>query len=298
MNPTDLDRVAVLGGSGFLGAHVAARAFEAGARDVVSIGRNPRVLGPAADRARTATADALRAGEIESTLDRERPSHVVLCTALSRMAECDAYPVLAEKLNVELPRRVAGWCAANGSRLIHVSTDLVFGAFPPPPCGFLEHHTTAPISRYGKSKADGEFAVLGADPRALVVRLPLLYGDSFGRGQGASDSLFAAIARDERPLLFTDELRTPLDVAEAARALIELAHSPRRGLLHVAGERKLDRHALGLEILRARGLSDREARSKVRAGRRSDAGLDRTRPADIAMATRCKSARGNPAAQR
>jgi dTDP-4-dehydrorhamnose reductase len=294
---TGLDRVAVLGGSGFLGAHVAARAFAAGARDVVSIGRNPRVLGPARERTRAVIADALHAGELESALERERPSHVILCTALSRMADCDAYPLLAEQLNVELPRRVASWCAANGARLIHVSTDLVFGAFPPPPCGFLEHHAPAPISRYGASKAGGELAVLDADTRALVVRLPLLYGDSFGRGQGASDSLFGSIARNERPLLFTDELRTPLDVAEAAPALIELARSDRSGIAHLAGARKLSRFEFGLELLRSRGVSDREARSRVRAGRRSDSGLDGTRPADVALGTCHESARGKRAAQ-
>jgi dTDP-4-dehydrorhamnose reductase len=292
-----VDSTAVLGGSGFLGAHVVRSALGAGPGAVLSISREPAVPGAGAGRVRAVAADALRAGELERALDAERPARVVLCTALSRISACDEYVVLAHQLNVELPWRVANWCAEHGARLVHVSTDLVFGEFPPPPRGFLEHHVPAPVNRYGETKALGEFAVLAADPRALVVRLPLLYGESFGRGFGASDSLLAALERGERPILFTDEWRTPLDVADAAPALVELAQTSRSGLLHVAGERKLDRHALALEILRARGLSDGEARSKVRAGRRGDAGLDATRPADTALATNYRSARGKTTAR-
>jgi dTDP-4-dehydrorhamnose reductase len=292
-----VDSTAVLGGSGFLGAHVVRSALGAGPGAVLSISRAPIVPGAGLGQVRAVAADALREGELERALDAERPARIVLCTALSRISECDEYEVLAHKLNVELPWRVANWCGERGARLVHVSTDLVFGEFPPPPRGFLEHHVPAPLNRYGETKALGEFAVLAADPRALVVRLPLLFGDSFGRGFGASDSLLAALERGERPLLFTDEWRTPLDAADAARALIELAHSRRAGLLHVAGERKLDRHTLALEILRARGLSEGEARSKVRAGRRSDAGLGETRPADVALASSYRSARGKMAAR-
>jgi dTDP-4-dehydrorhamnose reductase len=283
MHNAQLDTVAVLGGSGFLGAHVVRSALEAARGAVLSISREPAVPGVGSDRLRAVAADALREGELERALDAEKPARVVLCTALSRLSDCDAYPALARQINVELPRRVASWCREHGARLVHVSTDLVFGAYPPPPGGFLAHHAPAPISRYGETKALGELAVLAADPSALVVRLPLLFGDSFGRGLGASDGLLAAIERGERPVLFTDEWRTPLDVADAARALIALSNATHSGLWHVAGARKIDRYALGLEFLRSRGMSEADARSKIRAARRCEAGLDATRPADAAL---------------
>jgi hypothetical protein len=181
-----------------------------------------------------------------------------------------------------------------------VSTDLVFGRLPAAARRIpASIHTVAPISRYGASKADGERAVLdGRSQRPLVVRLPLLYGDSFGRGLGASDSLFAAIARGERPILFTDELRTPLDAAEAARALIDLALSDRRGIAHVAGARKLSRYEFGLELLRAGGLSEPDARSRIRSARRCEVAMDATRPADVALGSTERPNRGARVASR
>ncbi len=235
--------------------------------------------------ARAAEADLLQEGELERLLERERPARVLLLAALARIADCERSPRLAQAVNAELPGRVAAWCAAHGARLVHASTDLVFGASDAPHGGFREEQPTAPLSVYGASKADGERAVLAAHPAALVVRLPLLYGDSHGRGLGASDSLLAAVARGEQPQLFTDEWRTPLSAAAAGRALAELLFRPGApsGLLHVAGPERVDRHTLGLRVLRGAGRSEARARELVRASTRAEAGLADSRPRDVSL---------------
>jgi dTDP-4-dehydrorhamnose reductase len=273
----------VLGGSGFLGAHVVGAALRANSGPIVSASREP--LPPGVEGVVVRKVDALHPSAVDELLDELRPARIVLCTALSSIADCAKYPGLARALNVEFPRGVAERARAIGARLVHVSTDLVFGAEPPPRGGFVEASTPGPLSVYGETKLASERAVLEAWPRALVVRLPLLYGPSHGRGRGASDSLLAAIARGERPMLFVDEFRTPLDVRDAAAALVELAHGDPRGLLHVAGPVRLSRYELGLDVLRAAGRTPDEARALVTSGRRADAGLASERPADVALSS-------------
>jgi dTDP-4-dehydrorhamnose reductase len=136
---------------------------------------------------------------------------------------------------------------------------------------------------YGRTKAAGEERVRAADPRAACVRLPLLFGDSAGRGLGASDALLAALARGERPPLFRDEWRTPLDAANAAEALLELSQGESTGTLHVAGPERLSRLELGLAILEAHGLSRAEAEARVAACDRASLGLAAERPADTSL---------------
>jgi dTDP-4-dehydrorhamnose reductase len=136
---------------------------------------------------------------------------------------------------------------------------------------------------YGASKAAGEEAVLAATSRALVVRLPLLYGESFGRGLGASDQLLAALARGERPVLFRDEYRTPLEVSNAAAAVLELLAGEAHGRLHVAGPERLDRHALASIVLAARGLVPATLAGQLREGTRAEFGLAHLRPADVSL---------------
>ena len=223
---------------------------------------------------------AADARAIESALRSHSAGAVLLCAAMAKIDECEREPERAVATNARAPREVARACAALGLRLVHVSTDLAFGATPAPPGGFREDHEPAPISTYGRTKVAGERAVLEAHPAALVARIPLLYGDSLGRGLGATDGLLAALARGEAPTLFSDEWRTPLDVFDAADALLELAHGSLAGLLHLAGPERISRAELGLCAVRAAGLS-----VPLRTAPRSSAPSSNLRPADVCLDT-------------
>ncbi len=286
----------VLGGTGFLGAHLVAAA-QARAREwatmadptgprVTGVGRHPGDaprFGTPRDGAVFVAADLVGPGAAAALLDEHRPAFVVNSLAMSRPAACESDSELAHRLNTELPREVAEWCAAAGARLVHVSTDLVFGADLPPPGGFREQAPPAPISVYGRTKTEGERAVLDAHASALVVRLPLLYGNSGGRGLGASDSLLTAIDRGEKPALFLDEYRTPLEVTAAAHALVELMDTDARGILHVAGPDRVSRLELGLAVLEAMGLDRDSARAELDPTRQKDASTPDPRPADVSL---------------
>ncbi|MCH2105658.1 MAG: sugar nucleotide-binding protein, partial [Planctomycetes bacterium] len=186
-------------------------------------------------------------------------------------------------MNARVPRALGEWARETGARLIHVSTDLVFGAEPAPPGGFREEDEPAPISVYGESKAAGERELLEVCSDALVVRLPLLYGSGLGTGRGASEDLFATLARGEAARLFEDEWRTPLPVNVAAAALVELCGREESGLLHVSGVERVSRLELG-RALHARKYDDPERAARELVGCvRADLDLSPQRPEDTSL---------------
>ncbi len=264
----------VLGGSGFLGRALVESAQDAGLR-VSSVSRHPQ----------RSSANPIRLDldspqdELERTLEAECPDWLVNCAALAAAADCEREPELAKRLNAALPARLGQICQALGIRLLHLSTDNVFDGETPRPTGYIEEDTARPLSVYGTTKREGELALLAQNPDALIVRLPLLYGDSRGTGAGASDSLLAAIARGARPRLFTDEFRTPLDVQQAARALLEWIPSSLNGLLHLAGPQRLTRFELGERIVAAAGL----ALTSIEAARQTDVPCVPPRPRDLTL---------------
>ncbi|MDF1798255.1 MAG: sugar nucleotide-binding protein, partial [Planctomycetota bacterium] len=206
--------------------------------------------------------------------------------AWARGAAAERAPQAAFAVNCTWPGALAG---AQRGPFFHVSTDLVFGAAPPPADGFGPAAATAPLGTYGATKAAGEFAVRAASRCAHVVRLPLLFGDSRGRGLGASDGLLAALERGEQPRLFTDEFRTPIDVRAAAEALVQLAdlHSePEPSAAsgqtwHIAG-RRLSRLDLGRALCHAHGVDPGALVPTTRAA----LGLAATRAADTSLDAR------------
>jgi len=273
-------RFLVFGGSGFLGARLLA-ALDDGERELVSVSRSPgaRPHEPR-EKVRDVVGDLAQAGTAETLIGLLQPSVVFLVAALARVGDCEREPELARRLNTDLPREVARACAAHDKRLVFTSTDLVFGGEPPRDSGYTESDPADASGVYGRSKAEGERALLEAHPEALVVRLPLLFGRSSGRGLGASDSLIAALDRGESPKLFTDEFRTPLDVDAAARALIELSHTRESGRLHVAGPDRLSRLELGRLVVEAH--SRKADLEQLEAATRADLGLA-DRPRDVSL---------------
>ncbi|MDZ4773548.1 MAG: sugar nucleotide-binding protein [Planctomycetota bacterium] len=273
----------VFGGGGFLGVHVVREALAAGF-EVGVAGRAPPAVGVDARSITFRNCDALVEGDAERAIDAFAPDHVVICAALSTIAECERYPKLAHVLNVEFPRRIAERSRECGAHVVFVSTDLVFGGRAPTAERFTELDEPAPLSEYGRSKCAGESSVLAANEHALIARLPLLFGDSFGRALGASDSLITALRRGGIQSLFDDEWRTPLDVREAARALVSVGKKARTGLRHLAGPERLSRAELGERVWIAAGYSLEEFRSLVHITTRAAAGHS-SRPADVSLAS-------------
>jgi dTDP-4-dehydrorhamnose reductase len=144
-----------------------------------------------------------------------------------------AYRMDDASVNVDGTRAVAAATAAAGARLVHLSTDVVFGGSELP---LTEDDPPAPVTEYGASKLEAERA---CPPDALIVRTSLMYG-----GDAPSTHEVAAIeaaegARDMA--FFTDEVRCPIAVGDLADAVLELAATDIAGPLHVVGADALDR---------------------------------------------------------
>lgn len=242
----------------------------------------PRFGGGPRDAAEWLEVDFLEV-DAAAFLDEVAPTEVIHCAALSSAAACEANPGLAMRINRETSRRVATWCAANGAKFVHVSTDLVFGLEDAPRGGFGEAAETGPLSVYGRTKLEAEWAVLEAYPDAAIARLPLLYGNSGGRGLGASDSILEAVEAGLSPKLFVDEWRTPLEVSNAAEALVELLEFESGGVVHLAGPDRVSRYALGVHVLMAMGLSEPDVHEALTGISQAQLDTGAPRPRDVSL---------------
>jgi dTDP-4-dehydrorhamnose reductase len=129
---------------------------------------------------------------------------------------------------------VARAARAVGARLVHLSTDVVFGGRLARP--YREDDEPDPVTDYGRTKAEAERRVAAAHPDALLVRTSLIYG-----GPGHEPSKHELAARDEANAFYVDEIRSPVQVGDLAGALLELAAIELAGPLHVAGADDLSR---------------------------------------------------------
>ena len=133
-----------------------------------------------------------------------------------------------------------------------------------------------PINAYGRSKAEGEAAVLEVDPSAVAVRTSL---DVRPRRDGDRGTAGFAdrLARGEVVRLFSDVLRNPIWVETLADALVRLAATDAVGTLNIAGAEVVTREDYGRRMLAFWGIDSNRIES-IRATDISD-----STPLDVAV---------------
>jgi dTDP-4-dehydrorhamnose reductase len=176
---------------------------------------------------------------------RQRPAAVIHCAALSRSPVCQADPALARKINVEVTRCLAELAA--GSRLVFLSTDLVFDGNTG---NYDESAPVNPLGVYAETKVAAEQVVLSF-PNHMVIRTSLNGGISPTGDRGFNEQIRLSWKSGERLRLFTDEFRNPIHARETSRAIWELFGANCRGTYHLAGSERLSRWQIG-ELMAAR----------------------------------------------
>ncbi len=233
------DVVLLTGSSGYLGGYLM-RELRARALGVRTLGRRDCDL----------NVDLGDPGSLRTAVADAAPRWVLNCAAMADITACQEEPQLAARINGTAPGVIAR--AAPG-RLLQVSTDLVFAGDGAP---YESSAGPRPLSVYGLTKAAGESAILqDRDRTALAVRVPLLFGPSQDQDRGATDMLLRAIRWRHPVVLFTDEFRTPLHVADAARGLVDLLlDEDATGIRHLGGYERLSRFDLAMRFAKVRGL--------------------------------------------
>ncbi|MEN3536761.1 sugar nucleotide-binding protein [Microbispora sp. ZYX-F-249] len=241
-------RFLIVGGSGFLGSELARRCLASGHEVAATyLTRSGETAG-----IEWLPLDVRRKEAVDALISAFRPDVVVNAA----FRQTDWAPTAIGAVNVALAA-----CAAGG-RLVHVSSDAVFSGAA---IRYDETCVPDPITPYGAAKAAAETAVAAIAPSAVIARTSLIIGD----GDSPHEALVRSLAGGARGVLFTDDVRCPVHVADLAAALLELAVSGHHGVHHVAGADAVSRYELGVLIARRDGLDE----SGLPSGRRADSGI-------------------------
>lgn len=261
----------VTGAGGQLGSVLLGMLARRGAAAVGTASRN----GPRPIVGDVVPIDFADASSISTSLKQLRPQFIVHAAAMTSVNECFHDPDKARRVNVVASQRLAELAAELNARLVFISTDLVFdGSLPP----YSETDDPRPLSVYGHTKREAEMSLQNAD-RAVVLRLPLMYGiPAVKRDTTFTSQLHALSDRRELPL-FYDEFRTPLWLEDAARSCIDVARSDVTGVLHAGGPERLSRLEMIEIAARAYDIDD----PRIRSVSQSEISLPETRPPDVSL---------------
>ena len=210
------------------------------------------LLGALADRGHAATGtygshpyDGLvhldvtdRAAVVRAVHDA-RPGWVLCPAGLTHVDYCEEHPAAADAINRDGALHLARAARDAGAGFVFYSTEYVFDGTSGP---YAEDDAAQPLSAYGRSKWEGERAVLAEIPRAIAIRTTVVYGPD----RQEKNFVYQLIrnCRSGQPMrVAADQISSPTYNVDLAQATVELCERDARGVYHLAGDGILDRHA-------------------------------------------------------
>jgi dTDP-4-dehydrorhamnose reductase len=186
----------------------------------------------------------------ESQIREAKPDIILHVGAYTNVDQAEREPERAYAVNAQGTRRVAQAAQAAKARLIYVSTDYVFDGTKTTP--YDEQDTPHPLNHYGRSKYEGEQAVLTLCPNGLVVRTAWLFGH-----EGPNFVKTIMRVAQERPVLevVDDQRGCPTYAEDLAQALSQLALSDLRGICHVTNSGHCSWYEFAQAIVRLTGAA-------------------------------------------
>jgi dTDP-4-dehydrorhamnose reductase len=212
---------------------------------------------------------------VSAAVARERPGAVVNCAAWTDVDGAETARAEAAAVNAAGAGHVAAAAADAGVPLVHVSTDYVFDGRAHEP--YLESSPTGPLSVYGATKLDGERAVARARGDYTIARSSWLFGVG---GSNFVETMLRLGAERDAVAVVTDQVGSPTFTGHLADALLSLADSGPRGVVHVTGAGGCSWNEFAAEIFRQAGVDCR-----VEAATAADLARPADRPAYSVLGT-------------
>jgi len=157
---------------------------------------------------------------------------------------CEIQPEAANVTNVIAPQIIAECCETRGARMIHFSTDYVFSGEPHEP--WTEDDSTEPISVYGRTKRDGELAVLQASTKALVARVSWLFGSD---KPSHPDNIIQRAIQTADLSAVDDKVSVPTSNVDICGWVERLMHADSSGVWHLCNSGSASWHSWAEAVL-------------------------------------------------
>lgn len=194
------------------------------------LGRALQAIAPAGSRV-VATdlpdLDITDADAVSAAIATARPTLVINCAAHTAVDAAEKEEALSVAINARAPGLIAAAARAAGARMIHVSTDFVFDGARSTP--YPPEAEPRPLGVYGRTKRDGELAVLAADPGALVVRTAWVYA---AQGRNFVHTMLRLMRERGAVGVVADQIGTPTWATTLARTLLALDAAGATGVHH------------------------------------------------------------------
>jgi dTDP-4-dehydrorhamnose reductase len=168
------------------------------------------------------------------------------------LKSCELDPAMARLVNVASAEAVVENVRAFGSRLVHLSSDLVFSGAGTG--NYVETDPVDPVTVYGKTMVEAEQIFAASVPEAAMLRISLPMGPSFNGHAGAIDWIQHRFRHGWPATLYFDEIRSCTYCDDLNRVFERFVGGDENGLYHLGGPRGMTLYQIAQIVSRVGGF--------------------------------------------
>jgi len=158
---------------------------------------------------------------IRSFIEKNQFDVIINCAAYTAVDKSEVEKEQANLVNHLSVKNIAEIARDNCIKLIHISTDYVFDGLKLKP--YNEKDNTSPKNVYGKTKLDGENAILSTMAcDALIIRTSWLYSEY---GNNFLDTILKLTQTKEKLNIVSDQIGSPTYANDLAIAILKIIES-------------------------------------------------------------------------
>lgn len=189
--------------------------------------------------------------KLEQHIISEKPDVLIHTAAMVNVDKCEEYPEDAQMLNVQVTQQLARICNKHCIKMIYISTDSVFDGHSSHL--YTEEDGVNPINIYGKTKLDGEYAVLKS-PLNLVLRTNI-YGKNLQNKKSLGEWIYTELVNNNTLKMFTDIYFSPILVDELAQIIYMCCVNDLTGLYHVCSTGCISKYDFAVNLKEIFGIT-------------------------------------------
>jgi dTDP-4-dehydrorhamnose reductase len=182
-----------------------------------------------------ADADLTDPAACAAAINAHAPDAVINAAAYTAVDKAESDAETAQIINADAPAAMAQACAARDIPFVSISTDYVFSGAGDTP--WVPADPTDPQGVYGRTKREGEVAIVKAGGRYAVLRTSWVVS---AHGNNFVKTMLRLGAEREALAIVADQIGGPTGAAEIAQACVTIAKTlvtepEKSGIYHFSG---------------------------------------------------------------
>ena len=169
---------------------------------------------------------------IQNYFEANKFDLIINCAAYTAVDRAENYQEEADMINYIAVKKIAEISKSNNIKLIHISTDFVFDGLKHKP--YFESDACSPLNIYGKTKLEGENAILSIMKfNAIIIRTSWVYSEY---GNNFVDTIMKLSQKNNNLNIVSDQLGTPTYARDLGQAILNIIKNEKFNELDMASE--------------------------------------------------------------